>query len=535
MSSWNFADVWEVVAGILPDAPATVHGPRRQTWSQLDRGADAVARWLLDEGLKPGETVAQYLYSCPEYLEGVFASFKLGLAPVNTNYRYGGDELAYLWDNADCGAVMFHAAFTDQVERVRSAVPRVRAWLWVDDGSGAACPPWAVDHARLDRRGTDRVVPPWGRTPDDLYLVYTGGTTGMPKGVMWRQDDLFAILNRTAPVRYPEEGGLDDVPSLLVKPGPVHLPGAPLMHGTGAFTTFAVMSSGGSVVTLTGRRFDPVELLDTIAAERVKSLAIVGDAFAKPMLAALDASPGRWDISSLRVITSSGVMWSSETKAGLMRHNPRLILVDTLGSSEAINMASSVVSGEERADTARFALGPTTRVVDEDGRDVVPGSGEIGMLALGGRGPLGYYKDEAKTARTFRIIDGARWSIPGDFATVEADGSLRLLGRGSACINTGGEKVYPEEVEEVIKTHPDVVDAACVGVPDERFGEAVVAVVELREGAGLDGPGIIAHVKGRLAHYKAPRQVVAVPSLGRAPNGKVDYRGLRDRAIAARG
>jgi 3-oxocholest-4-en-26-oate---CoA ligase len=523
VSAWNFADVWEAVVDTLPEAVATVQGDRRHTWADLDRRADGVAASLLGAGLRPGDTVAQYLYTCPEYVESLFACFKLGLPPVNTNYRYGADELVYLWDNADCAAVMFHGVFADMVDRIRGRVPRVRQWLWVDDGSGPR-PPWATDYEAAASAGSARVAPPWGRTPDDLYLIYTGGTTGMPKGVMWRQDDLFAILNRTAPVRYPEGA---DVRSCLVKPGPSHVPCAPLMHGTGAFTSMAILSSGGSVVCLEGRHFDPVELLDTIERERVRSLAIVGDAFAKPLLAALDGEPGRWDISSLRVIGSSGVMWSAGTKEGLLRHNPSLILVDSLGSSEAIGMASSVSGGS----TASFSPGPDTRVVTEDGRDVVPGSGEIGMVALGGRMPLGYHKDAAKSAATFRVLDGRRWSIPGDFATVEADGSLRLLGRGSQCINTGGEKVYPEEVEEVIKTHAGVVDAACVGVPDERFGEAIVALVEVGGGAVLDPAAAIAHVKAHLAHYKAPKRVLAVPSLGRAPNGKVDYRALRQRAI----
>ncbi len=354
----------------------------------------------------------------------------------------------------------------------------------------------------------------------------------MPKGVMWRQDDVFAVLNRTAPVRFPEDGGLDDVRRMLVKRGPSHVPCAPLMHGTGAFTSMAVLNSGGSIVTLPGRSFDAVELLDTIERVRVRSTAIVGDAFAKPLLQALDASPGRWDLTSLRVMTSSGVMWSTTVKEGLLRHMPELICVDTLGSSEAIGMAASVSTRDGATSTAAFSLGPTTRVVTDEGRDVVPGSGEVGMVALGDRMPLGYYKDEAKSATTFRIIDGRRWSIPGDFALVEADGSLKLLGRGSQCINTGGEKVFPEEVEEALKTFSGVRDAVCVGVPDDRFGEAVVALAEMSGGADLDAPALIAHVKTRLASYKAPKRVYAIDSIGRAANGKVDYKRLRDTVLA---
>jgi len=522
MSGWNFADVWEVVAEVLPDAPALVHGGLHRSWRDFNARADGIAAAL--SGITEG-TVAQYLYSCPEYLERVFAAFKRGLPPVNTNYRYAPDELAYIWDNADCAAVVFHGEFTERVEAVRDRT-RVQVWLHVDDGTDP-CPPWATP---FEAAAASPPAPRPVRSPDDLYLVYTGGTTGLPKGVMWRQDDLFALLNITAPVRYPEEGGLEDVRRMLVKPGPPHIPAAPLMHGTGSFTSFAVLDCGGSVVTLTGRRFDVVELLDTIERERVRSLAIVGDAFAKPILGALDAEPERWDVSSLRVLTSSGVMFSAAVKDGLLRHMPNLIIADTLGSSEALGMETSVSTADGSAKTAVFTVGPRTRVITEDGRDVVPGSGEVGLMAQRGRVPLGYYKDAAKTAGTFRVLDGVRWSVPGDWATVEADGTLRLLGRGSQCINTGGEKVYPEEVEEALKTYPGIVDAACVGVPDDRFGEAVVAIVEAT--GDLDEAAVIAHVKGTLASYKAPRRVVRVPTLGRAPNGKVDYRALRDQALA---
>jgi len=540
VSHWNFADVWEVVAQTLPKATATTHGGVHRSWALTERRADGVAAWLLAGGMARGETFAQYLYSGPEYVESLFAAFKIGVAPVNTNYRYGGDELVYLWDNGDVGAVVFHATFAPLIDKLRDRVPRVRSWLCVDDGTHP-CPPWADPYEDVAARPSpDRARSPWGRSPDDLFLLYTGGTTGMPKGVMWRQDDVFALINKTAPVRYPEEGDLDDVRRILVKPGPSHIPCAPLMHGTGVFTSMAMLNSGGSIVTLTGRSFSATELLDTVQAERVKSLAIVGDAFAKPMLAALEAEPDRWDISSIKVIASSGVMWSSATKDGLLRFNPSMMLVDTLGSSEAISMASSVATRggdrtEEGPATAAFSLGPDTRVVTEEGGDVVPGSGAVGLVAFRGRMPLGYYKDQEKTDRTFRIIDGERWSIPGDFAAVEADGSLRLLGRGSQCINTGGEKVYPEEVEEVIKTHPSTLDAVCVGVPDERFGEAIVALVELREGEALDPDGVVAHVKSRLATYKAPKRVFAIDTVGRAANGKVDYKALRARAIALSG
>ncbi len=537
-AGWNFADVWETVADALPDAPAQFHLDRSWTWGELDRRADALAASLVAAGASHQDKVALYLYNSPEYLETTFALFKAALVPVNTNYRYTDDELVYLWDNADAVAVVFHGTFADRCERVRARLPAIRSWLWVDDGSGP-CPPWAVPYE--DGAGTvaaGRFVPPWGRSGDDLLLLYTGGTTGMPKGVMWRQDDLLSALDASNKRRLPTAPDLTVISERSVKPGPRNLPAAPLMHGTGLFNAMSNLMVNGSVVTMAGRRFDPVELLDTIEQHRVNSMSIVGDAFAKPIVRALDAEPRRWDISTLRVIVSSGVMWSPETKAGLLRHNERLIMVDSLGSSEAVGMASSTTTADgSRGATgaARFVLGPDAKVLTEDGREVAAGSGERGMVALRGRTPIGYYKDEAKSAATFVVHAGVRYSIPGDWAEVEADGTVKLLGRGSQCINTGGEKVYPEEVEETLKLHPSVHDAAVVGVPDERFGSAITAVVEPEPGGDVDAAVLVAHVKEHLAAYKAPKHVVSVDSIGRAANGKLDYKGLTATALAAIG
>lgn len=535
MSKWNYADVWEAVAEQLPDAPALTHGVRTLAWGEFDVRAENLARWLLGSHVGCQDKVALYLYNCSEYLEATYACLKLGLIPINTNYRYADDELVYLWENADAVAVVFHGVFVDRIEGIRDRVPAVTSWLWVDDGT-ASCPPWAVPYEEAAETtgymhgptGPDRVRGPWGRGPDDLYMLYTGGTTGMPKGVMWRQDDLFARLNSGGFRRYPDDGGPDDVRAELARSGPgmTLLPACPLMHGTGGFTSLECLSEGGRVVTLVSRQFDPVELLDTVQRERVNGLIIVGDAFAKPILATLDAEPGRWDLTSLVGIISSGVMWSEESKQGLLRHHPGMLLVDVFSSSEAIGMGNSVSSGGSAARTAQFTLGPEVRVIDADGGDVEAGSDQTGVLALGGRIPLGYYKDEHKTAATFRTIEGTRYSIPGDFAKVAADGSIHLLGRGSVCINTGGEKVYPEEVEEVVKTADGVVDAVVVGIPNERFGEEIVAVVELQPGTPPDDvspQALIEHVKSRLSGYKAPRQVRFVPSIGRSPSGKVDY------------
>jgi acyl-CoA synthetase (AMP-forming)/AMP-acid ligase II len=355
-------------------------------------------------------------------------------------------------------------------------------------------------------------------------MLYTGGTTGMPKGVMWRQDDLFSRINAGNFLRIPEEGGLEGVAKTIVGAGPVIVPACPLMHGTGSFTSMGALNIGGCVVTLTNRRFDPAELLDTVERENVNVIAIVGDAFAKPILATLDEHPGRWKMSTLLAVISSGVMFSEETKRGLLRHHPTVMLIDAFSSSEALGMGASVSSGTSAESTAHFTLGPDVRVLDPDtDKSVIPGSGEVGVLALGGRNPLGYYKDEEKSASTFREIDGVRYSIPGDFASVDADGSIQLLGRGSVVINTGGEKVFPEEVEESLKTHPAVRDAVAVGVPDQRFGEAVAAVVELNPGATASELELVDHVKGRLAGFKAPKRIRFIDSIERSPAGKIDY------------
>ena len=529
-AGWNLAEIWEHNADRFPDAPAQRQADRSFTWTEFDRRADGIAATLLATGAQHQDKVAQYLYNCAEYMESMFALYKAGLVPVNTNYRYTADELVYLWGNCDAVAVIFHGMFADRCGELRSRVPNVHTWIWVDDGSGP-CPSWAIAYETCAASAPSRVVPPWGRSPDDLYILYTGGTTGMPKGVMWRQDDLVGTLDGASKHPLPERPGWDALDARFAKPGPRNLPAAPLMHGTGAFNAMWNLVLGGSIVTLTGRQFDPIELLDTVQANRINSISIVGDAFAKPILRALDADPQRWDITSLRVIFSSGVIWAADTKAGLLRHNERLIMVDSLGSSEAIGMASSTVTAESSSTTATFRAAPSTKVLTEDGREVVAGSGERGRVALRGRMPMGYYKDEAKTAATFVIHDGVRWSIPGDWAEIEADGTLKLYGRGSQCINTGGEKVYPEEVEEALKLHSSVADAAVVGVPDDRFGEAITALVEPHAGVTIDEPTLIAHVRTTLAAFKAPKRVLAVATIGRAANGKLDYKRLLAEAL----
>jgi 3-oxocholest-4-en-26-oate---CoA ligase len=530
MTAWNFATIWEIAAANVPQAPAVIQGDRVIRWADFDRRADGLAASLLSTGVEHQDKVALYLYNCPEYLEACFACFKAGLVPVNTNYRYADDELAYLWDNADAVAVIFHGSFTEHVERLRSRMDKIRSWYWVDDGGGP-CPEWATPYESTTDSAAGTVTAPWGRGDDDLLMIYTGGTTGMPKGVMWRQDDLVRGVIGSTAKRFRGPADYDAIRALLTRPGRVGLPACPLMHGTGWFAALALLSTAGSVVLLTSRHFDAEHLLDTFERRRVNFSAIVGDALAKPILAALDAHPDRWDLSSLMALNSSGVMWSAPIKQGLLRHLPTVQLIDNFGSSEAMGMAQSVTTSVDTVQTARFAVSDKTRVIDDDNHDVVPGSGQVGRVAVRGHQPLGYYKDPEKSARTFVTIDGDRYSIPGDYATVAGDGTLVLLGRGSVCINTGGEKVFPEEVEEALKLHPAVRDAVVVGIPHERFGESVAAVVELHGSADFDPDAIIEHVKERIASYKAPKHVLAIDTIGRSANGKVDYKRLRDFAV----
>jgi acyl-CoA synthetase (AMP-forming)/AMP-acid ligase II len=539
MTGWNFADVYEAVAARVPERPCQVQGERTITWAQFDARADALAADFLDAGLTQQSKVAAYLYNCPEYLETYVAAFKGGFAPVNTNYRYAHDEIVYLFSNADAEAVVFHAAFAGLLDVARHELPGVRRWYCVEDGT-APVPDWAVSYeAVVTRPVAGPVRGPWGRSGDDLLLLYTGGTTGMPKGVMWRQDDLFNVLGGggNAVLGVPPAEDLDELAGRLSPDtqGFVLLSACPLMHGTGQFSSLIAMNMGGCVVSLPSRHFDVHELLSEVERNRVNSIIIVGQAFAGPILEHLDANPTAHDLSSVIMMSSSGVMWSHDNKEGLLRHLPQAALFDSFGSSEAVGMGASVSTAAGASQTARFGLGPNCVVFTEDGRRVQPGSGERGLVAVGGFIPVGYYKDEVKSAQTFRMFEDRRWSVPGDWAEVAEDGTLILLGRGSVCINTGGEKVFPEEVEEALKQHPSVRDAVAVGIPDERFGETICAVVEAVPGAEPTLADLSEHVKAHLAHYKAPRHLVVVDTIGRAPNGKVDYRRLTGVAVAQLG
>ncbi|MWA02909.1 AMP-binding protein [Actinomadura sp. LD22] len=535
MAGWNIADVLDVVAQEVPDAPAVIQGERRVSWAELDARAEALGAAFLDAGLGHQAKVALYLRNSPAYVESLLAALKVAMVPVNTNYRYSAGELTYLWDNADAEAVVFDAEFTAVVDEVRHGLPKVRLWLQRADGSGAACPDWAVPYDEVAASGRRPATPPV-RSGDDLILLYTGGTTGMPKGVMWRQDDVFVLLGNAANGRYGPDQDLEYARRRVASPGRRLLPAAPLMHGAGVFSCVPFLARGGAIVLLEGRSFDAGELLDTVEREQVWSVGWVGDAFAKPVLEALDREPGRWDLSGWRTITSGGVMFSQEVKQGLLAHVPQLLINDVFGASEAITIGSSTTTKDGTSvPTGSFTPRKGMRVIRPDGTDVVPGSGEVGLMAFAGRQPLGYYKDEAKTAATFLVIGGERYSVPGDYAVVAEDGTATLLGRGSACINTGGEKVFAEEVEQVIKRHPDVADAVVVGIPDDRFGEAVTAVVELEPGRAQDPDALVAFVRGDLAGYKAPKRVFFVDQVSRGPNGKADLKDIRSLAIKLAG
>jgi 3-oxocholest-4-en-26-oate---CoA ligase len=536
MTDWNWADVLETIAAATPDAPAQVCGDRRYSWSDFDRRANHLAADLLAAGIGEQGKVAAYLTNCPEYLETYFAAFKAGLVPLNTNFRYGPEEIRYLFDNADAEAVIFHASYGPILDGIRDRLPLVKRWYVVDDPepTSATRPDWAIPYENVvgaSQTSGASIRAPWGRSGDHLLFLYTGGTTGMPKGVMWRQDDLFNVLGSggNALLGRPPVDSLEALSTQTKNPptpAPVILPACPVMHGTGQFSAMIALAMGGSVVTNPLRSFDSAELFDLVEQEGVGQIVIVGDAFARPLLAALDANPKRWDFSALKVISSSGVMWSQETKDGLLEHLPEVVLFDSFGSSEAVGLGASVSTKGNAQKTAKFSLGPTVHVFDDDNVRVNPGDERIGFVALSGFVPLGYYKDPEKTAKTFRVIDGVRYSVPGDYAQVTEDGTLQLLGRGSVCINTGGEKVFPEEVEEIVKLHDSINDAVCVGIPDDRFGEVICAVVEAFNGATIDPDVVIEHVRARLARYKSPRHVVVIDTIGRAANGKVDYKRL---------
>ena len=427
--------------------------------------------------------------------------------------------------------MIFGREFSPIVAQIQPRLPLSRRWLVAEDGSNAEVPAFAEAYEALAERGDGKPLD-IERSPDDLFFIYTGGTTGMPKGVMWRHDPLRrALLNPALVDCVPQN--LDEHLEIVKAAGrgTISLPACPLMHGTGLLTAISALTSGGTVVTLENPHFDAAEMWAAVDRHRVQQIVIVGDAFAKPMQRSLDEASSKYDVSCVASIVSSGVMWSTEVKRGLLKHMPQVVLLDSFGSSEGVGFGLSIMTAAGVIETAKFQIGDNVKVLTAEGREIAPGSGEVGLIARGDPLPEGYYKDRAKTESVFKTFGGVRYSIPGDFCTVEADGTITLIGRGSGCINTAGEKVFPEEVEEVLKRHPDIEDALVVGVPDERWGQSVTGVVELRSGAAFDETSLRDHVRTHLAGYKTPKRLIAVAKMFRAPNGKADYKSARDHAL----
>jgi acyl-CoA synthetase (AMP-forming)/AMP-acid ligase II len=534
MAQWNLADCLDRIAAVRGDEEALLQADRRISWRQLERRASNLAAWMLAQGASHQAKVAIYTYNHPAFMETVYAAFKAALVPVNVNYRYREEELRYLLDNADAEIVVVHEDFVSMLGKVIGDLPKIRGVLVVSETGAATLPADASDYEAVAE--SDRPAPTVERSPDDLMFLYTGGTTGMPKGVMWRQDDLYYRFAGGGLSQAPE-----DMEALVefVEAPPLRLRtvvGPPLMHGTGWFSAMIAWLTGGTVILLDDpKTFDAAQLWEIVERTKATSVTIVGDSFAKPMLRALEEAKRSYDLSSVVIVLSSGVMWSQEVKQGLLKFNENMMLVDAFSSSEAVAMGLSITSKAGASSTAKFQLTDKTRLFDETLQPVETKPGVKGLIGVGGHQPVGYYKDPGKTARTFVQTETDRYSIPGDWVVVNDDGvTLTVLGRGSVCINTGGEKVFPEEVEEVIKRHPGIKDAVVVGVPDEKWGEAVTAVVS--SNGGSVAPEVLkAFVKEHLAGYKAPKHVVVVDEVYRSPSGKADFKRTKQAAMEALG
>jgi acyl-CoA synthetase (AMP-forming)/AMP-acid ligase II len=532
---FSFGDIVDAVArSVPPERAAFVHSERTIPWGESYRRMNNLARALASRGLRPLDKVAFYMRNGIEYGELTGACFLGRFVHVNINYRYKPDEVRYIVDNSDAAAIVYEREFRDNIAQIHNQLPKVRAFIEVNEGPDVAS--FAEQYEKLAINGSgDRLA--IERSADDQVFVYTGGTTGMPKGVIYAHGDLAAtLLARLALLTGRTPASPEDVAEMGLAAGaPCYLPACPQMHGTGFFGTMATIMGGGTVVTVDNVSLDAHAIWAAVERNRVTSMAIVGDPFARPMLNALEEAPGRYDLSSVVAIGSSGAMWTAEVKQGLLQHIPQAILTDNFASTEALGMGASITTKGGESRTAAFTRGENAIVIDDNDQPIPPGTGVPGRLAVGGVLPLGYYKDPEKTARTIKIIDGKRYSIPGDYALIEADGSLVILGRGSNCINTAGEKVFPEEVEEALKTHPSVEDALVIGVPDPQWGSAVTGIVTLVPGKNFDEGSLRAHVRDQLAGYKTPKRVLVAEVALRAPNGKADYKGVTEFARAALG
>jgi acyl-CoA synthetase (AMP-forming)/AMP-acid ligase II len=525
---FNLADLFERVADAVPDREVIVSPARRLTFAQLDARANRLADVLVGLGVGRGDHIGLQLLNGSEYLEGMLAAFKLSAVPINVNFRYVEGELRHLYDDADLVAVIHHQQFSPRVGAVASGARTLKHLIVVGDSSGADIAAGAIDYeSALAGASTERPDGS-GRTGDDHYIAYTGGTTGLPKGVVWRQEDIFFAAMGGGDVF--QSGNFiatpDEILERLPEVGGTILTTPPLMHVSAQWGVFHSLFAGGRVVFPPHGAFDAAGIWELVAGEGVNILTIVGDAMARPLADAYEAAQAAgspYDASSLFVIGSGGAVLSTQAKAKLTELLPSLMVVDGFGSSETGIVGSKMHVAGDTTTAPKFTVNPQTQVLDEQGKPVEPGSGQVGRLARKGYVPLGYYKDEAKTKATFLVVDGERWVLPGDNATVDADGTVVLLGRGSTSINTGGEKVYPEEVETSLMTHESVADVIVVGAPDERWGERVVAVVAPAAGATPSLETLQEHARASLAGYKVPRDLVLVDAVERTPAGKPDY------------
>jgi acyl-CoA synthetase (AMP-forming)/AMP-acid ligase II len=518
---FNLADLFESVVNVIREQPAIAADDRRLTYGELDGRANRLAQHLASAGVRPRDHIGLQLANGTEYLEAMLACFKIRAVPINVNYRYVASELRYIYSDAGLVGLVFHSRFGPAVADALAAMPERRTLLEVPDDAGRSG--LGDDYESTLAAATDA-----GdfekRSADDLYCVYTGGTTGMPKGVVWRHEDIFfAGMGGGDPlalgnfIRSP-----DELATRVMRPGMTALPCSPFMHSSAHWLAFTMLFGGGKVVTLPGGRFDPAAAWRLVGTEAVNILVVVGDAMARPLLDELEIHPALYDISSLMAVGSGGAMLSPATKKRLAEMLPNRIIADTFGSSETGQLGGRPLDDDPYG-APRLHVDENTDVLDDELQTVVPGSGAVGRLAHSGHIPIEYFGDVEKTAATFVKSGGRRWALPGDMATVDTDGTITVLGRGSLCINTGGEKVFPDEVEAVVKICADVEDVVVVGVPDERYGERVVAVVQPRTGCQVDGEAVRSLCRGKLAGYKVPRRVVVVDAISRSPNGKADY------------
>lgn len=523
--TFNLADLFESVVDTVPEREAVVTPSRRLSYQELDARANRLANAMKELGISAGDKVGLQLRNDSEFIEGMLAAFKLRAIPININFNYVEDELHYLFDNADLVALLVNREFAPTVAAIEKNLPLLKHIIWVDDDSNAKTPDsWLEYEELLSTANADRNFE--ARNSDDIYMVYTGGTTGKPKGVIWRHEDIFFAAmgggdpdRSKGPISKPEE-----LPGRLFQFEVGALPTPPFIHAAAQWLAMNQLLSGAKIVIPPGKHFDAIETLKTLASEKVMLVVIVGDAMAVPLLRELEKNPEQYDLSSLFVIASGGALFSPGTKKRLLKVLPGRIVLDGLGSSETGAMGDKVMKdGDEDKAEPHFVINDSMTVLDDKMNPVKPGSGIIGHLAKKGRLPIGYYKAPEKTAETFVEINGERWALPGDMATVEKDGSILLCGRESTCINTGGEKVYPEEVEAALKEHPAIIDALVVGLPDERFGQQVAAVYQTDGNDELSLQEIREFCHAHLAKYKLPRTAVAVNKIARSAAGKADY------------